>query len=89
MRRTPRKINGLSGLPICCRENSRQIKITIGPGVTEEQIRIDLDTSALTVSITREGKVEKKAIRVPPGTHLLRKKFLAGIIEMILEKPDN
>lgn len=57
------------------------------PDTTEEQIRIDLEKTALTLSIVRDGAVDKKLIRIPGGLRLFRKKVTAGVLEIILEKP--
>ncbi|HVP96081.1 Hsp20/alpha crystallin family protein [Methanoregula sp.] len=56
-------------------------------GVVEEQIRIDLEKTTLTLSISENEKTLRKVIQVPEGVRLFRKKFSDGILEIVLEKP--
>ena len=66
----------------------RQFYIRVDlPGVTEEQIRIDIEKTAVTLSVSRNGVMEKKTIRIPEGSRLFRKRLSDGILEIILEKP--
>ncbi|MCK9632251.1 MAG: Hsp20/alpha crystallin family protein [Methanoregula sp.] len=74
--------------PVHRRDEGRHINVSIGlPGVTEEQIRIDLEKTTVTVSITIDRKTLKKAIRVPAGARVFKKKFSDGTLEIVLEKP--
>lgn len=69
-------------------DNGREIHININlPGVTEEQIRIDLEKSTFTVSILDHDTPVKKTIRVPKGSRFFKKKFSDGVLEIFLEKP--
>jgi HSP20 family molecular chaperone IbpA len=74
--------------PVRRTDTGRELHLCIGlPGITEEQIRLDLEKSSLTVSILDHGRPVKKTIRVPQGTRVSRKKFSDGILEIFLEKP--
>ncbi len=74
--------------PIRKRDDGRTIHICIDlPGITEEQIRIDLEKTMFTVSVSEETKTRKKVIRVPDGTRFFKKKFSDGILEIVLERP--
>jgi HSP20 family molecular chaperone IbpA len=69
-------------------EDGRHIHFSIDlPGVAEEQIRIDLEKTNCTLGVLTEDRIMKKAIRIPPGTRLSRKRFSDGILEIILERP--
>lgn len=74
--------------PVRVSHQGREFHICIDlPDTTEEQIRIDLEKTTLTLSIVRDGSVDKKIIRIPRGLRLFRKKVTAGMLEIILEKP--
>ncbi len=74
--------------PICLTDNGRQICVSVGlPGITEEQIRIDLEKTTFTVSVSGDGTTVKKAIRIPKGVRIFKKKFADGVLEICLEKP--
>jgi HSP20 family molecular chaperone IbpA len=69
-------------------DDGRCIHVSIGlPGVAEEQIRIDLEKTTFTVSISENEKTFKKAIKVPQGARFFKKKFSDGVLEIVLEKP--
>jgi HSP20 family molecular chaperone IbpA len=56
-------------------------------GIPEEDIRIDLEKTRLTISaVIRTGKVLQK-VTIPEGSRISKKKFRDGILEIILEKP--
>lgn len=66
----------------------RQLRICIDlPDTTEEQIRIDMEKTALTLSVVRDGSAVKKIIRIPKGLRIFRKKVSNGVLEIVLEKP--
>jgi len=74
--------------PVRVSHQGREFHICIDlPDTTEEQIRIDLEKTALTLSIVRDGSVDKKILRIPEGLRLFRKKVTSGMLEIILEKP--
>jgi HSP20 family molecular chaperone IbpA len=74
--------------PVRVTDTGREIHISIDlPGVTEEQIRIDLEKTTFTVSIMDHDKPLKKTIRIPKGSRFYKKKFSDGILEIFLEKP--
>ncbi|MFY9749545.1 MAG: Hsp20/alpha crystallin family protein [Methanoregula sp.] len=74
--------------PISKSYTGRHIYLTIDlQGVAEEQIRIDLEKTAFTLSIYENEKTFRKVIRIPEGVRLFRKKFSDGILEIVLEKP--
>ena len=74
--------------PIEMTENGRHLWIRISlPGVIEEQIRLGLEKTILTLSVYRDGTKEQKSCRVPEGVRFLKKKFSDGILEITLEKP--
>ena len=56
-------------------------------GVTEEQIRLDLDKTTFTVSILDHDKPVKKTIRIPKGAQFFKKKFSDGVLEIFFKKP--
>ena len=63
--------------------NGKEIRLRIGlPGVIEEQIRLDLEKTTLTLSVLQDGTTMKKAIRVPKGTRIYKKKFSDGMLEI-------
>jgi HSP20 family molecular chaperone IbpA len=57
------------------------------PGVPEEKIRIDLEKTTFTVSVSGDENALRKAIWVPEGVRIFKKKFSDGVLEIILEKP--
>ena len=74
--------------PLRMTTEGRYIHISIAlPGVSEEQIRIDLEKTTFTVSVLKTGKMLKTDIRVPEGTRLSKKKFADGVLDLTLEKP--
>lgn len=74
--------------PVGITEEGRYIHVSISlPGTTEERIRIDLEKTSFTVSISENGRLFKKAIQVPAGSRVFRKKFSDGVLEISLEKP--
>jgi len=67
-------------------DDGRQVRISASlPGVSEEQIRIDLEKTTLTLSISGDRKM-KRVIRIPDGARLFKKKFTEGSLEIVLEK---
>jgi len=74
--------------PISKSYTGRYVYLTIVlQRVAEEQIRIDLEKTTLTLSISENEKTFRKVIRIPEGVRLFRKKFSDGILEIVLEKP--
>jgi HSP20 family molecular chaperone IbpA len=74
--------------PVSMADNGRELHLSIGlPGITEEQIRLDLEKTTVTVSILDHGRPAKKTIQVPKGSRVYRKKFSDGVLEIFLEKP--
>jgi HSP20 family molecular chaperone IbpA len=74
--------------PVCVTDDDRNVHISIGlPGVKEEQIRIDLEKTSLTISISAGKKTLRKLIHIPKGARFFQKKLSGGILEIILEKP--
>ncbi|OPX61766.1 MULTISPECIES: CS domain-containing protein [unclassified Methanoregula] len=74
--------------PVHISYHGRECHICVDlPDTTEEQIRIDLEKTALTLSIIRDGSVDKKIIRIPGELRLFRKKVTSGVLEIVLEKP--
>ena len=73
--------------PVRICEDDRFVRIRSHlPGVAEERIRLEIEDTILTISALAEGKSYKKAIRVPAGSRLLRKKFYEGMLEIVFEK---
>jgi len=74
--------------PIRMTDDDRFIQVSIDlHGITEEQIRIDLEKTTFTVSVSGDGNTLRKTIRVPPGVRIFKKKFSDGVLDLILEKP--
>jgi HSP20 family molecular chaperone IbpA len=74
--------------PVHMMDDGRHIHVSIGlPGTMEEQIRIDLECTTFTVSVSEQGRMFKKTIQVPAGTRVFRKKFSDGVLAITLEKP--
>jgi HSP20 family molecular chaperone IbpA len=74
--------------PVQVTDEGRQIHISIGlPGVTEEQIRIDLEKNIFTLSVLQDDTIAKKTIRIPPGARFFTKKFSDEKLEIVLERP--
>lgn len=74
--------------PVRMTDNGRHIHVTIGlPGIAEEQIRIDLERTTFTLSISENGRTFEKFLQVPQGVRVFRKKFSGGVLEISLEKP--
>ena len=69
-------------------ENGRSILVVSHlHGIPEEDIRIDLEKSRLTISaVVRTGKVLRK-VSIPEGSTISKKKFRDGILEITLERP--
>lgn len=69
-------------------ENGRSIVIISQlHGILEEDIRIDLEKTFLTISAVKSGVTVKGKIPVPAGSRISKKKFHNGILEIILERP--
>jgi HSP20 family molecular chaperone IbpA len=86
-RTTPQEPHGFNP-PVCVTDDDRNVHISIGlPGVKEEQIRIDLEKTSLTVSILTGRKMLRKIIHIPKGARFFQKKLSDGRLEIILEKP--
>ena len=62
--------------------------ITELPGIAEERIKIDLESSPAAVIIVASdtAKHYKKVISLPCGVRFSRKRFSDGVLELILEK---
>lgn len=74
--------------PVRLTTDGRHISLSIAlPGISEEQIRIDLENTTFTLSVMDEGKVVTKDIQVPRGTRFCKKKFADGVLDISLEKP--
>lgn len=74
--------------PISMTDDGRRRCIRVDlPGVPEEKIRIDLEKTTFTVSISGDENTLRKAIQVPEGVRIFKKKFADGVLEIILEKP--
>jgi len=58
------------------------------PGICEEKIRLDLETTTLVISATDGDTRYKKKISLPWEARLGRKRFRRGILELTLEKAD-
>jgi HSP20 family molecular chaperone IbpA len=58
------------------------------PGIAEERIKIDLETSPVTVIIVASDSVKqyRKVISIPCEVRFSRKRFSGGVLELILEK---
>lgn len=57
-------------------------------GIPEEEIRIDLEKTCLTISATHQNMIVMQKITVTDGSRIQKKKFLNGILEIILEQPE-
>jgi HSP20 family molecular chaperone IbpA len=69
-------------------DDDRHIHVSIDlPGITEEQIRIDLEKTTFTVTISGDDNMLRKTIRVPRGVRIFKKKFSDGVLDILLEKP--
>ena len=76
--------------PVRVSYEGRQYHICVDlPDATEEQIRIDLEKTALTLTVSRNGTMVRKVIRIPKGLRIFRKKVSDGVLEIFLEKPVN
>jgi HSP20 family molecular chaperone IbpA len=74
--------------PVRLSDTGGELLISIGlPGVSEEQIRLDLDKTTFTVAILDHDKPVKKTIRIPKGAHFFKKKFSDGFLEIFFKKP--
>jgi HSP20 family molecular chaperone IbpA len=56
-------------------------------GIPEEEIRIDLEKSQLTLRASKQNETYLRIVTVPEGSRITRKKFHDGILEIILERP--
>jgi HSP20 family molecular chaperone IbpA len=69
-------------------DTGRYINVNIDLyGVQEEKIRIDLEKTTFTVSISENEKTLRKVIKIPAGVRIFKKKFSDGVLTLILEKP--
>jgi HSP20 family molecular chaperone IbpA len=74
--------------PVSVTDTGRDLHLSIGlPGVSEEQIRLDLEKTTFIVTILDHDKPVKKTIRIPKGARFYKKKFSDGVLEIFLEKP--
>ncbi|MGA2120964.1 MAG: Hsp20/alpha crystallin family protein [Methanoregula sp.] len=88
MKRDELKDSTVFDPPIRITDEGRHIRVGIDlPGVAEEQIRIDLEKTTFTISISEDQKTITKAIQVPRGARFFKKKFSDGVLEIVLEKP--
>jgi len=68
-------------------DDGRYIHVRIGlPGVMEEQIRIDLEKTIVTLSISDDEKTFRKSIQIPQEARFFKKTFSDGVLEISLEK---
>ncbi|MEN6610645.1 MAG: hypothetical protein ABFC24_07375 [Methanoregulaceae archaeon] len=73
--------------PVNRTENGRYLHLTISlPGIKEEQIRIDLEKTTITLSIFENGVMREKTMPAPRGSRLFKKKFSEGMLDICLEK---
>jgi len=56
-------------------------------GICEEEIRIDLEKSQLTLHASKQNETFLRKITVPEGSRIINKKFRDGILELTLETP--
>jgi HSP20 family molecular chaperone IbpA len=74
--------------PIRIHDDGNRFHISVSlPGVAEEQIRIDLEDSTLTLTLMENEKMFQTEIHVPEGARIFRKKFSEAVLEISLEKP--
>jgi len=74
--------------PTSINDNGRLIHIIFAlPGITEEQVRIDLEKTDFILSIVDDDRILRKTIQIPEGARLFKKKFSFGVLEIFLEKP--
>lgn len=74
--------------PIRIADVGRQIHVSVDlPGVTEEQIRIELEKTTCSLCIFKNGTMLRTGFEVPKATRFTKKKFYDGVLEIILEKP--
>jgi len=74
--------------PVRITETDRHVSITIVlDDVSEEQIRIDLEKTNLTVTVSADGEQRSRVIHVPDGVRFFRKKFSNGVLDIYFEKP--
>jgi HSP20 family molecular chaperone IbpA len=57
------------------------------PGISEDTIRIDLEGTQLTISISDQNLTVMQKVTVPEGSYICKKKFRDGVLEIILERP--
>ncbi len=62
--------------------------VTELPGIAEERIKIDLEDSPVAVTIVASdtAKHYKKVITIPGEVRFRKKRFVDGILELVLEK---
>jgi HSP20 family molecular chaperone IbpA len=74
--------------PVRMTDDGRHFHISIDlPGVTEEQIRIELEKTTFSVSVAGNEKTVRKSVQVPEGARFFKKQFSDGVLEIFLEKP--
>jgi HSP20 family molecular chaperone IbpA len=56
-------------------------------GIPEEEIRIDLERSQLTLYASKQNETYLQKITVPEGSRIIKKKFRDGILEIMLKRP--
>jgi len=75
--------------PISMNDDGSHIHVSVSlPGVVEEQIRIDLEKTTLTISVSENEKTHQTLILVPQGARIFKKRFFDGVMEIYLEKPE-
>lgn len=80
----PEEISALSPYTT---DAGRYLRITVPlPGVAEEQIRIDLESTLCRINVSGCEKIQK-TIPIPKGTRFVKKKFSDEVLEILLEKP--
>ncbi len=73
--------------PIRITDEGKKIHISVDlPGITEEQIRIELEHTTCTLCISKNEQMLWTEFDVPQGVRFFRKKFSDGLLEIILEK---
>ncbi len=80
----PEEISALSPYTT---DAGRYLRITVPlPGVTEEQIRIDLESTLCRITVSGCEKIQK-TIPIPEGARFIKRKFSDEVLEILLEKP--
>ncbi|MGB9177482.1 MAG: Hsp20/alpha crystallin family protein [Methanoregula sp.] len=57
------------------------------PGISEDAIRIDLEGTHLTISVSNQNPTVVQKVTVPEDSYLCKKKFRDGVLEIVLEQP--